>query len=163
MSIKKPYVELIEFLTANENKKVSTILEQVREMCESQKSTSTVLRDKDDNIIAIFCYYHKQWELVKDIPYGKKANTQTGLNTMCKVGVSKWTKAQKVAKDSKEELLEKVSIGEIEIGDIQKHQRDIEVQRVTIDTTDMPIGYSSEQEAIDAYLLSSEAEEVVSE
>lgn len=146
MSIKKPYVEIIDFLELNRDKKVKSILDELKDMCQSKKSNSTVMLNNDNEVIAIYCYYHKQWELVKDVPYGKKANTNSGLNTMCKVGVSKWTKAQKVAKDQNQELLTKVSSGDILPSDILSHQHDIEVQRLTIDETDMPIGYSNEEE-----------------
>ena len=40
---------------------------------------STFIKDADGNVIAIYCYYHKKWELVEHIEYGKKANTATGL------------------------------------------------------------------------------------
>lgn len=149
MSIKKPYVELVEFLESNKEKKVSSLLDTIREMCESKKSASTVMKDSNGNIIAIFCYYHKQWELLSEVEYGSKANTQSGFNTMCKVGVSKWTKAQRDAKNAKEDLLAKVASGEVEPQDIAKLQEDIEEARVTIDTTDMPQGYESEADLME--------------
>ena len=58
------------------------------------------------------------------------------------------TKAQRDAKKANEELLTKVASGDILPNDIQKHQHDIEVQRVTIDETDMPNGYNSEADVI---------------
>lgn len=149
MSIKKPYVELVEFLEANKEKKVSTLIDSIYEMCESKKSSSTVMKDSDGNVIAIFCYYHKQWELLSEVEYGSKVNTQSGFNTMCKVGVSKWTKAQRDAKSAKEDLLNKVASGEVEPQDIAKLQEDIEETRTTIDTTDMPNGYASESELME--------------
>lgn len=148
MNIKKPYVEVVEFIMANENKKVSSIIGEILLMCESKKQDSTVIKDSDGNIIAIFCWYHKQWELVKDVPYGAKANSTTGLNTMCKVGVSKWTKAQRDAKQALAELLTKVGKGEVEPTDIVKLQQDIEAKRLTIDETDKPIGFASEEEVL---------------
>ena len=146
MTIKKPYVDLIDFLKVNSNKKVSTILDEIKEMCESKKSQSSTIKDNNDNTIAIYCYYHKQWELVEDVPYGKKVSTISGFNTMCKVGVSKWTKAQKTSKDAKNDLLDKVSSGDILPEDIKSLTDDIEIQRVTIDETDKPIGYASSEE-----------------
>lgn len=148
MNIKKPYVEVVEFLMANENKKVSSIIGEILLMCESKKQDSTAIKDSDGNIIAIYCWYHKQWELVKDVPYGAKANSTTGLNTMCKVGVSKWTKAQRDAKQALAELLTKVGKGEVEPTDIVKLQQDIEAKRLTIDETDKPIGFASEEEVL---------------
>ena len=146
MSIKKPFVSLVNFLETNKDETVSSILEEVLLMCESKKTTSTVITNSDNEVVAVFCYYHKQWELVSEVEYGSKINTTSGLNTMCKVGVSKWTKKQRDAKKSKEELLTNVASGDIQVSEILKLQDDIEVTRLTMDTEDMPIGYESEEE-----------------
>ena len=117
MAIKKDYQLIVEFLEANQNKKVATILEQLREMC-SQQNTVTFKKDADGNVTEVFCYYHKRWELVSEHEYGKKAsNKATGLNTMCKVGYNQWTKQQAAAKKAKEQLLARVAAGEeLDIG-----------------------------------------------
>jgi len=146
MNIKKPYAEIVDFLMNNENKKVSSILGEILLMCESKKQDSTVIKDADGKVIAIYCWYHKQYELLKDVPYGAKANSTSGFNTMCKVGVSKWTKAQRDAKTSLTTLLSQVGKGEVEPADIVKLQHDIEAKRLAMDTTDMPIGFASEEE-----------------
>ena len=143
MSIKKSYIEIIEFLHANENKKVSSILAEVLLMTESKKASKTFIEDSDGNVIAIFCYYHKQWELLKDTPYGSKANSSTGFNTMCKVGTSMWTKKQRDAKKSKSELIDKVSIGEVLPEELKNLMADIEATRLTVDDTNQPIGYTN--------------------
>lgn len=112
MAIKKDFQAIVEFLEANQNKKVATILEQLREMCSAQ-NTVTFKKDADGNVTEVFCYYHKRWELVSEHEYGKKAsNKATGLNTMCKVGLNQWTKQQSVAKKAKEQLLARVAAGE---------------------------------------------------
>ena len=146
MTIKKPFVSLVNFLETNKSLLVEDILEEVLLMCESKKTTSTVITNSDNEVVAVFCYYHKQWELVSEVEYGSKINTTSGLNTMCKVGVSKWTKKQRDAKKSKEELLTNVASGDIQVSEILKLQDDIEVTRLTMDTEDMPIGYESEEE-----------------
>ena len=117
MAIKKDYQLIVEFLEANQNKKVATILEQLREMC-SQSNTVTFKKDDDGNVTEVFCYYHKRWELVSEHEYGKKAsNKATGLNTMCKVGYNQWTKQLSAAKKAKEQLLSRVAAGEeLDIG-----------------------------------------------
>lgn len=113
MAIKKDYQLLVEFLTNNKNKKVETILEQVREMC-SQKVELTFRKDEEGNVTHVFCYYHKVWEDVSQVEYGKKAsNKSTGLNTMCKVGLNAWSKQQRVAQKEKNDLLEKMAKGEV--------------------------------------------------
>ncbi len=142
-NIKKSYIELVNFLNANKTKKVSDILVEVYELCESKKQSVTFLKDKSGKVIAIFCYYHKQWELLKDVPYGSKKNSTTGFNTMCKVGTSKWTKAQRDAKTSQASLISDVVSEKVKPKDLLKLQADIEAKRITIDKTNMPKGYKS--------------------
>lgn len=148
MNIKKPYVELIELLEANKNAKVSSILEKVYLMAESKKQSNTYIKDANGRIIAIFCYYHKQWEILEHTEYGSKKGSTTGYNTMCKVGVSKWTKAQSTAKKAKEAILMGVSKGSIDPKDIINKMNDVEANRLKIDATDMPKGYASEDEVL---------------
>lgn len=146
MTIKKAYVELVELLEANKGKKVSTILDDIIELCSSKTQGSTVIRDAEGNVIAIFCYYHKQWELLSSTPYGAKASSATGFNTMCKVGTSKWTKQQRLAKQANANILTDVAKGTIEPSDIVTLQADIEHNRKVIDQTDMPEGFASEDD-----------------
>lgn len=146
MSIKKIYVELVELLETNQNKKVSSILEEVRLMCESKVQETTSMFDAEGNVIAIYCYYHKQWEIVSAVEYGAKASSKTGLNSMCKIGTSLWTKAQRDAKKELAELLTKVATGTVEPSDIPSLQAEIEVKRKSIDLTNMPEGYTDEAE-----------------
>ena len=130
MAIKKDFQALVDFLETNQNKKVATILEQIREMC-SQQNTVTFKKDAEGNVTEVFCYYHKRWELVSEHEYGKKAsNKATGLNTMCKAGYNQWTKQQSAAKKAKEQLLARVASGE-EL-DIATELELIEAQRQTI-------------------------------
>lgn len=132
MAIKKDYVELVEFLTTNKNKKVETILEQVREMC-SQKVELTFKKDEGGNVTHVFCYYHKVWEDVSQVEYGKKAsNKSTGLNTMCKVGLNAWSKQQRVAQKEKNELLNKMSKGEVTQEEFALELEAIETRRQSI-------------------------------
>ena len=131
-SIKKDYLELVSFLETNKNKKVETILEQIREMC-SSKNETTFRKDEDGNITHVFCYYHKVWEDVAVVEYGKKAsNKATGLNTMCKVGLNAWSKQQRVAQKEKNELLTKMAKGEVTQEEFNLELDAIEVRRTTI-------------------------------
>lgn len=132
MAIKKDYQQLVEFLTNNKNKKVETILEQVREMC-SQKVELTFRKDDEGNVTQVFCYYHKVWEDVSVVEYGKKAsNKSTGLNTMCKVGLNAWSKQQRVAQKEKNDLLEKMAKGEVTQEEFALELDAIETRRQTI-------------------------------
>lgn len=77
-------------------------------------SSSTAYFDPETReLVAVFCYYHKRWELVSSIEYGKKAGTKTGLNTMCKEGTSAWTKANRKLQKAKDELTQKLLKNEL--------------------------------------------------
>lgn len=130
MNIKKMYVEVIAILEENKDKKVSSILDEIKAMCESQKQSSTVVY-RDGQVYAIFCFEHKVWEILEHVPFGSKKNSTTGYNTMCKSGVSSWTKRQSVAKKEKADLLLKVANLEIEPQDLTKLMSDIETIRKT--------------------------------
>ena len=127
----------MELLEANKNKQVSAVLEDVLKLTEAKvggggRAASTVIRDKDDNVTHIFCYYHKKWEDVTKAEYGKKASSNTGFNNMCKEGVAAWTKQQRDAKSAKDELLQKVGEGEVKPADIQARMDRIEKNRAKI-------------------------------
>jgi len=117
-NVKKVFVEIANLLEENSNKKVSTILPQLMELMTAKSGGGsdigkTFLKDENGEVFAIYCYYHKKWELISECEYGSKKGTSTNLNTMCKEGVSNWTKQRRLAKKGKDELLTKVLDGEI--------------------------------------------------
>ena len=123
-TIKKGFQEVYSILIANEDKKVSTVMDELIEIMTSKQ------RDKnhfeDDDGLHVFCYYHKIWELTDQVEYGKKVNTATGLNSMCKVGTNQWTKQQREFKKSKADLLNQVASGELAIEDINDKISELE-------------------------------------
>ena len=104
-------------LQANADKKVKTIMSLLIPIMESQQRDKSHFIDTDGRL-QVFCYYHKEWEHVDQVPYGKKANTVTGLNTMCKVGTNQWTKQQREYKASADTILDMVTSGELAYEDI---------------------------------------------
>jgi hypothetical protein len=126
-TIKKVYSEVFEILNSNQNKKVKDIMTDLLVVMESQQ------RDKnhyeDEHGLWIFCYYHKEWELTSQVEYGKKVNTATGLNSMCKVGTNQWTKQQRDYKKTKSDLLEKVQSGELAVTDIESEIAKLEEEK----------------------------------
>ena len=124
--VKKNYLEIVAFLISKKNSKVKDILADVIMMCESKKKDSTIRKDDKGNITHVFCYYHKVWEMINKIEYGSKASSHSGLNTMCKVGVNQWTKQQAQFKKAKNDLLDKVSSGDIKPQEIQNHLKTLE-------------------------------------
>ena len=145
MTIKKQFVELVNLLESNKDKKVSTILDEIYSLVESKKKETTYILDQDGNPFAIFCWYHKQWELVNDVEFGSKISNPTGLNNMCKVGTSKWTKAQRDATLANASILTDVASGELEPSKILEKQAEIETSRLAMNTTDMPKGITVDE------------------
>ena len=124
--VKKQFEELYALLVDNKNKKVNTVLPQLIELMAKKNNASgkaqTFIKDEDGNVTHVYCYYHKKWEDVTVAEYGSKKGTATGLNTMCKEGVSNWTKQQRVKKQAEAELLTKVVNGELLPEDLKSVQ-----------------------------------------
>lgn len=154
MAIKKQYKDIVAILEANKDKKVSSVLEQILAIASASttRAESTYLKDVNNQVVAIFDYYFKRWmPLVGNlaVDFGKKENTQTGLNTMCKVGVSLWTKQQSQAKKDGQALLSRVANGEVKPEDITVEQAKIEDARKVIAPTEL--GFAT-QEELEVYL-----------
>lgn len=150
-TIKKAFVEIATILNENSNKKVSTILPQLLELMTAKSSGGsdigkTFLKDDNGEVFAVYCYYHKQWELISECEYGAKKGTASGLNTMCKEGVSHWTKQQRKAKKAKEALLDSIASGDIEVSDLADKQAEIEEAKVVIVPREDGHGYATADE-----------------
>lgn len=164
MQIKKVFSEVNALLLANKDSFVADIMPQLMLLMSAKVGGSEVgsthLKDDRGNVIAVFCYYHKCWELVSEHIYGTKAGTTTGLNSMCKLGVNAWTTQQRKAKLAKEALLTKLTNGELAIEDLAYEQADIESQRTNIVVPDnYPKAFETLQELKD--FLANVEQEVV--
>lgn len=139
---KKAFIPLVALLEKNANKKVTKeLLEQIYELTRQKASSKTFLLDKDNNVVAVFCYYHKQWELIAETPYGAKVSATTGLNTMCKKGVSLWTKQNNAVKRVGETVLAMLEAGDIEAKQIADTKEKLIADARIISAEDMPTGY----------------------
>ena len=125
-NIKKAYAELYSILVENKNKKVSTVLPQLVELMSAKQSQKNFITNDKGEVTHVFCYYHKQWEDVTVAEYGAKKHSASGLNTMCKEGVSAWTKQQRIKKEAKAKLLEDLAGGNIEQSEVSSKLKDIE-------------------------------------
>ena len=136
MNIKKQFEEIYAILEENSNRKVSSVLPQLVELMSRKSNSSgqanTFIKDDDGNVVAIYCYYHKKWELLSEVEYGNKKGTATGYNTMCKEGVSNWTKQQRTKKKDESELLNKIATKEIQPEELGEHMRLIQEAAKTI-------------------------------
>ncbi len=131
-TIKKQYQAIIDLLEANSNKKVSTVLPQILELCEAKQQAKTFKLNEEGEVTHVYCYYHKQWESVDECEYGTKKSSASGLNSMCKVGYNQWSKQQRDFKKAKEQLLQDVADGEIEAVELKAMLEELEVQRTAI-------------------------------
>lgn len=148
--VKKAYQGIVDLLEANKDKKVSSILDQVIALAAAKTSRSegnVFKKDTQGNTVAIFDYYFKRWlPLVGDkaVEFGAKAKTATGFNSMSKLGVSEWTKRERVAKQANADLLNRVASGEVKPSEILAEQAKIEEARKHIVPTDL--GFASEED-----------------
>lgn len=118
MTIKKQFEDIYAMLEENKNKKVSTILEDLTKLMTTK--TQKTFRTNEEGELEVYCYYHKEWENTTQVSYGKKSSTATGLNTMCKEGVSHWTKAQRVKRQSESALKDQLLAGELTVEECNK-------------------------------------------
>lgn len=152
-NVKKQFEELYAILEENKAKKISTVMPQLLELMTRKNNASgsatTFYKDEEGDTIAVYCYYHKQWELIADVDYGLKKGTATGLNTMCKQGVSTWTKQQRVKKQKEADLLNQVSSGALAVEDIGAAQTVIIEEAKEIAAREDGHGFDSVDEALD--------------
>jgi len=133
MAIKKIFEDVIELLEANKQKKVSSILAEVIDLATAKRRTGVVTYHKEgDTVVAAHCAYYNQWFLVEEVEFGEKKSAASGLNPMCKEGLSKWTKQQRVARIDKDKLLQSVIEGDTDAKDLKKLLAKIEDARVEV-------------------------------
>ena len=153
-NIKKAFVELHSFLEANKDKKVSTVMDQVTEMCTARGAggaTTSIVRNESGEVVGVLDYYFKKWLPVKFVEFGAKAGSASGLNTMCKLGTSLWTKQQRDFKKAKEDLLAAVAAGEVQPTEIQDHLDKLEQNRQRIEPFPIPeLAFDTEEELLAA-------------
>lgn len=150
MTIKKQFEEIHAFLETNKANKVSTIFGELVALMSAKSGGSdigkTFLKDSEGNTYAVYCYYHKKWELTNTAVYGVKINTATGLNTMCKEGVSSWSKQQRLYKKRNEELLQLVAKGELSAEDLPNMMAEAEELRKGIEVRSDEHGFENVEE-----------------
>lgn len=155
MAIKKAYTAIVALLTANQGLQVSDVLAEVIELASAKTGggggqASTFHKDEEGNTIAIRCYYHGLWMDPAEVEFGAKASSPTGLNSMCKDGMSKWTKQQRAAKAARNELLDSVANGETSADDLPGLLAEIEETRNAVIPREDEYGYESLEDLLAA-------------
>jgi hypothetical protein len=152
-TIKKAYEEIVNVLEANRDAQVSDIIDQVISLAAAKTGSgggkATVFhRNEEGDVVAIKCYYHKLWMDPRIVEFGKKATSPTGLNNMCKDGVSKWTKQQREVKLAESEILSRVTAGDLAIEDIEAEQARIAEEASRIVPRDDEYGFETLEECL---------------
>lgn len=141
MSVKKAFLPLHTMLAACAvGTLVSDVMENITELCSAKGAGGGSASHRNDagEVVAVLDYYFKVWLPVDLVEFGAKANSNTGLNTMCKLGVSHWTKQQRLYKLGKEQLLDDVAAQLVEPSDIQSKLDDLEKERIVIASYPVP-------------------------
>lgn len=153
-NIKKAFVEIVELLQANTNELVADVLPQIIAMASAKTGggggkATTFHKNEDGVVVAIQCYYHGLWMSPEVVDFGKKASSATGFNSMCKDGVSKWTKQERIAKAAKEQLLQDVAAGEVDAADLPTVMAEIEEARVAREPRKDAYGFATLEECLE--------------
>lgn len=153
--IKNVFKPIMDLLVENKDVKVSKILAQVEALASAKtggNTSSTVVKDNTGKVVAILDYYFKRYmPLVGPlaVEFGVKTKTTSGLNTMCKEGVSAWTKQDREAKKARIDLFAKVKAREINVDAIDAEEARIEAEKKMIVPT--TLGFATLEE-VTAYL-----------
>ena len=154
--IKKAYKDIVDYLNENQHASVSEVLPKIIEMASAKVNRAvggaSFLKDAENNVVAVNCYYFKRWmPVVGDdaVEFGQKSSTSTGLNTMSKIGSSNWTKQLREFKKAGVDLFAQVKAGEISVDEIANAEAIIETNRTAIVETEL--GFATKEELV-AYL-----------
>ena len=136
LKIKKVFVEIIDTIAAavEAGNCAAEVLHECTTLAQAKaggggSAATTFHKDDEGNVLAVKCYYFGLWMSPTLVDFGAKASSTTGLNSMCKEGVSHWTKQQRVAKQEKTELLDRVAAGDVLPEDIAAEMEAIEEAR----------------------------------
>lgn len=157
MTIKKAYIEIVDLLIANKDKKVSSILDQVTELASAQRASAetTSIRNLKGIVVAIRDAYSNRWCAIvgeKAVEFGIKANTSTGYNPMTKLALNQHNKQQREAKQAGADLLGEVAAGNVQPTEIEGALAKIEETRTA--SVDLKEGFGSKEKLVD-YLTKS--------
>ena len=153
--VKKVFEPILAILTAavaaNPKVRVSDILDEVTAATaaktgEGSGGKATTFHKTEEGVVdGIRCYYFGKWFDPATVEVGKKANTPSGYNSMCKVGLNQWTKQERDAKLAKDKLLADVAAGTVAASDVGAQLQAIDDAKKTVIETDLPLFDSYEE------------------
>lgn len=171
MAVKKAFGPLVDFLTENKDKKVSTILDDAIAMCTAKTAggSASASHTTEDGRLFIRCSFFELWFPVSHVEFGKKEGTSTGYNPMCKEGANQFSALQRAYRSGKEALLDKVAQGEVKPEKIEDALAELEAARTNRPAYSVPgMGWPTKEEAaevseeeLDALIPEEEPEEEV--
>lgn len=151
-AIKKVFQPILSLLEANPTARIKDILGQVKELASAKSagggSPTSFHKDEAGNVVGIRCYYHQKWMHPVVGDFGKKAGTASGFNSMCKDGLSKWTKQQKEFKNAQQALLAQVASGEVAASDINAKMAKFEAAKTAIVPREDGYGFDTIEELL---------------
>jgi hypothetical protein len=154
-TIKKAFQPIMTVLaTALSNGEVSQSLHDEVEALTVAKvgagggKATTFHKNEDGAVVAIKCYFHKLWMDPRVADFGAKVSSATGLNSMCKDGVSKWTKNKSEAKKAEANILTLLTNGDITAEDIPAEQARIADEAAVIVPREDDYGFASLEECL---------------
>lgn len=152
-NIKKAYKDIIELLQDSADSLVSDVLPAVIELASAKtggggSKATTFHRNEEGVVVAIKCYYHGTWMSPEVVEFGKKASSATGFNSMCKEGVSNWTKQQRAFKAAQADLLRQLSEGELAVEDLAAAQEALEAERDAVYDREDGYGFETLEECL---------------
>jgi len=152
--IKKAYTEIVELLQANDDAIVADVLPEVIALASAKTGgggsrATTFHRNEEGVVVGVKCYYFGTWMSPEIEDFGKKASSATGLNSMCKEGVSHWTKQQAGYKKAQAALLGQVASGEVDAADLPTIMADLEAERDAVVEKSNGYGFETLEELLE--------------
>ena len=119
LKIKKAFEPIVTLLESNADSIAPELLAQVKELASAKVGggggkATTFHRDENGEVVAIKCYYHKLWMSPQVAEFGAKKGSASGFNSMCKDGVSKWTKQKAAADKAEAAILDDIANGDLD-------------------------------------------------
>lgn len=154
-AIKKAFAPIVDALRAaidaDPKVKVASILDQIVELASAKSGAgggkaTTFHRNEAGEVTGVKCYYHGLWMDPRVVEFGEKKSSASGLNSMSKEGMSKWTKQNAAAKKAKEELLLKVQSGEVAADSIASELARIEAEKDAVHPREDGYGFATLEE-----------------